>query len=440
MKILEGIRKAPSFLAYLSVSFLVVAAGEARADLNYTTNNGALTVESYTGTNTVVDIPATFNGQPVVSLGDAAFEFGSVTSVTIPGSVTNIGQYVFEACGSLTNAPIPASVVSIGTGAFAGCAGLTSIIIPNSVTTLGGSAFATCSGATNIVLTTNITAIPADAFDNCSSLKSFTIPSEITSIGSEAFQGCSSLTNIVIPTNVTTLGSSAFSGAGLRSITIPDSVTSIGTFEFDYCSYLMAINVDPANPNYSSVGGVLFDKSQDTLIAFPGGVTGSYTIPGTVAAIGNNAFEDCADLYTVTIPPSVTSIGSYAFSGCTDLQSIYCQGNAPSFSFDVFDNVSPAAAVYYLPGTTGWTSTFASLPTKIQNAPPQISAIAIQNKLFSFTCTSSSNQVAIVQACTNLANPTWVPVQTNILTGASFNFTDSQSQDYSQRFYRVSIP
>ncbi len=109
-------------------------------------------------------------------IGDFAFyDCSGLTSVTIPNSVTSIGEYAFPNC-SLTSVTIPNSVPSIGYGAFYDCSGLTSVTIPNSVTSIGGNAFQNCSGLTSV-----------------------TIPNSVTSIGQSAFDGCSSLTAIYVP-------------------------------------------------------------------------------------------------------------------------------------------------------------------------------------------------------------------------------------------------
>jgi len=184
----------------------------------------------------------------------------------------------------------------------------------------------------------------------------------VTSIEAAAFQNCSSLTNV----------------------TIPASVTNIGAYAFDSCTNLIGITVDSANIFYRSTNGVLFNKSQTLLIQYPGGKTGSYTIPSSVTdigaaafsscvrlsnitipdsivSIGNGVFFNCANLITATISGSVTNIGTRAFNACVNLEGVYFLGNAPSLGSNVFIGDSKAT-VYYLPDTTIWGTTFGGRP------------------------------------------------------------------------------
>src|SRR5665213_1552116 len=177
-----------------------------------------------------------------------------------------------------------------------------------------------------------VTSIGDYAFLNCSGLTSVTIPDSVTSIGSAAFYQCSGLTNLTIGTSVTSIGVYAFEFCGLTSVTIPNSVTSIGNDAFGDCSGLTAITVAALNPVYSSVGGVLFNTNQTTLIQCPGGKVGSYTIPNSVTNIGDMAFLNCSGLISVTIPNSVTSIGSDAFGACSGLTAITVAALHPVYS------------------------------------------------------------------------------------------------------------
>ena len=187
-------------------------------------------------------------------------------------------------------------------------------------------------------VTYSVTSIGEYAFKNCSGLTSVTIPNSVTSIGERAFYGCSGLTSVTIPNSVTSIGNSAFWGcSGLTSVTIPNSVTSIGGSAFSDCSGLTSINVASGNTHYSSIDGVLYNYTQDTLIQCPGAKT-SVTIPNSVTSIGNSAFDGCSGLTSITIPTGVTSIGESAFSGCSGLTMLNFNAiNCQDFYFSPFD-------------------------------------------------------------------------------------------------------
>ena len=334
------------------ILFLALAPVMMEAQFTFTTNSGAITITGYNpaaGLNVV--IPASTNGYPVNAIGASAFFDLTITNVTIPNSVT-----------------------SIGNNAFLNCFGLTSITVD--------AANANYSSTNGVLFDKDQATLIQYPIGLTNS--SYTIPNSVTSIGEGAFDDCYDLT----------------------SVTIPDSVTSIGDEAFDDCYGLTSV-----------------------------------TIPNSVTSIGDGAFEYCYSLRSMTIPNSVTSIGQYAFFYCINLTSITFSGNAPlvdgvagSADSTVFDGDS--GAVYYLPGTTGWDSTFGSWPTVELFTPPQIGGgIGIQSGNFGFTITGVSNQVVTIEASTNLVN--WQPVWTNTLSGASTNFIDSQWTNFPNRFYRA---
>jgi hypothetical protein len=147
---------------------------------------------------------------------------------------------------------------------------------------------------------------------------------------------------------------------------------------------------------------------------------------------------ECSSLINVTIGNSVTNIGNYAFADCGSLAGVYFQGNAPSLGRFVFQSDPNSVYVYYLPGTTGWGSTFGGLPTVLWN--PQAQNPVVRANQFGFTIAGTTNLTVVVEACTNLVNPIWSPVGTNTLVGGSSNFSDSQWTNDPARFYRLRSP
>jgi len=392
---------------------------------------------------------------------------GKAGSYTLPSSVTSIGDLAFEFCTALTSILIPDSVTSIGNAAFALCTTLTNVTIPDSVTRLGDSAYWSCTSLTSITLGNSVTNIGYYAFAICTSLTNVTIGSSVTGIGEEAFAECIGLTSIAIPDSVTSIGDLAFlSCTNLTSITIPRSVTNIGDQVFYRCPSLTAISADALNSVYSSVDGVLFNKNQTTLTQCPQGKSGSYAIPDSVTKIGDFAFAGCTSLTNITIGSNVTSIGGFAFELCTGLNSIvipnnvtsignmafhYCQRltgiffhNAPSIGLSVFEG-DPNCTIYYLPGSTGWGSSFGDATTALWSLPYPLmlnngSSFGAQTNGFGFIISWATNIPVVVEASTALTNPIWSPVGTNSLTGGSSYFSDPQWTNYPNRFYRLRSP
>jgi hypothetical protein len=338
------------------VCFCVIAAVEQvqgqviQGQLAFSINNGAATLIGSTGPVENLIIPSQINNVPVTAIGDQSFYSSSVTNVTIPDSVTSIGESAFNDCTSLA-----------------------SVTIPDSVTSIGGNSF------------------------YASSLTSIEIPDGVSIIGSESFAFCEGLTNVSI-------------GSG---------VTNIGQGAFEQCHGVKAYAVAPSNTAYCSVDGVLFDKMQTTLIWYPGGATGSYTIPA-----------------------SVTNLGYAGFNLCFNLKSAYFEGDAPVNDPGKFQG-SPVT-IYYLPGTVGWSTNLDNHATAVWTLPnPQIlnGSAGVQSNQFGFTVSWATNLSVVVEACTDLTNPIWQPVQTSTLTatpdGGWFAFSDPQWTNYPARFYRI---
>jgi hypothetical protein len=218
----------------------------------------------------------------------------------------------------------------------------------------------------------------------------------------------------------------------MTSVAIGDNVTTIGDQAFEYCTHLASVAIPVT---VTSIGNDAFYNC-DRLA--------SATIGNGVTNIGNDAFA-VTSLASVTIPNSVTTIGSNAFYYCQSLARIYFAGNAPMAASIVFEYNTTNATVYYLPGTTGWGSTYGGLPTALWFLPTPVilnnsPGFGVQANRFGFTISWATNSSVVVEACTNLANPIWVPIQTNTLADGSSYFSDSEWTNYPRRFYRLSTP
>jgi hypothetical protein len=213
--------------------------------------------------------------------------------------------------------------------------------------------------------------------DYTSKLQSINLPLTLTTIDSWTFQFCEKLNKITIPNTVNSIGTYAFCDCISLSgtFTIPSSLTFLGAFPFYACSSLSDFYVSTGNQYFSTLDGVLFNKTQTTLIECLGANRLNYTIPSTVTCIGFGSFEtcsqltnviipssvkiiscasfsDCYDLQSLTIPSSVITIETNAFGNCNNLKSIYANSIVPidlSNTVNVFKNVSKTTCTLYVP-------------------------------------------------------------------------------------------
>ena len=221
-----------------------------------------------TVTSKEIDVPATFNGLPVVEIGIKAFENNvNITKVTLPKNLSQIGNLAFTGCTALESIDLPDGLQYIGMRAFSGTA-LKTLSIPDSVYNVSGSIVDNCVNLEYIKLPNGINHIYSRFFYNTPKLKSVTLPESVSFIGAEAFVG-SSIESIKIPKNVRSIYESAFENTKIRSI------------EFEKGSVLE----------------IIYEK----------------------------AFKGCSNIKSIVIPATVTSVGEGAFYGWGKGQTIYIE-------------------------------------------------------------------------------------------------------------------
>jgi hypothetical protein len=360
--------------------------------------------------------------------------FGNCTSlamVRIPESCTAISEQAFYRCYGLRRVLLPSALRTIGKAAFYECTSLTEMTLPETATDLGSNIFYGCTALTSVSLPTGITYVPEGFLYQCLALPKFTIPESVTEIRRNAFFDCESLSSISLPAGVTSIGAGAFSYCPIIEIELPDALSEIGNNAFYYssirhlsisanvksigqafvvgCSDLKDITVDEGNAAYRSIDGVLFDKSGKSLLAFPGGKIGKYTLPDSaeeisdyacnkcegitaidfndnLQRIGMSAFFNCIGLKTLQFPKSLTAIGNTAFFSCTSLQRVALPNAQVEFGNLPFYNTGLTALVI----PNGQTSLAANQLVQYASALEEVSlpASLTETTLIGENCTA----------------------------------------------------
>ncbi len=267
-------------------------------------NKGKTTLVRYPVGKTAATytVPAT-----VKTIGDQSVIGNDfITNMILPAGLLKIGNSAFVHCSSLKTAIIPATVTMVDTMAYRFCYALTSVTFQGPTASIGVSAFGGCTALSSLTLANGLKTILMYAFEENYSLKSVTLPSTLTTLDQGVFSNCINLTGIVIPSGVKVIERSTFSGCtNLSTVSLPSGLTTLG-----------------------------------------------------ITAFGKT------NLTSVSIPASVTAMGMSVFGGSTKLVDARFYGNVPGLLSPEqtyqknkwFEDCSPSFKIYYLNGTTGWTS------------------------------------------------------------------------------------
>lgn len=367
-------------------------------------------------------------------------EYNEVTEISLPSSVTSIGDYSFVGFNHVTTLSLPSELTSIGNYAFYGCSSLQEINIPESVTTLGEYAFYGATSSTSLTLNDKLTTVGQYAFAYNTALTSLEVPTNITSLGQYAFVGCTMLDSVTLNEGLETLNNGVFSSCtALQSITLPDSLTFLGysvfandtalntvsfgkgltsskSNVFSGCTSLVNIeipnivssaiatavtNITSHIENLSFDGtmeewlSLQFTSAKDNLIQYTTNfyvkdeVSDTYTtvvtsldVPDTITNINNYAFYGYEKLESVNFN-KVLTIGNSSFYG-TGLTTVVLSNSIQSVSSYAFASCNSLTTVEYGTGLN-------SISTTAFNKSTKITTVYIPNMVSQVITTSISN-------------------------------------------------
>ncbi len=243
--------------------------------------------------------------------------------LTLPETVTAIGEGAFADLSGLKTIIIPGTVKEIRQNAFRNNADLENVILQEGVEVIGDRAFQECGNLKNVELPESLIEIGASAFFRCSSINNIIIPSKIEIINAFTFYYCTSLTNIELPDGLQTIGVWSFQNCtSLEEIYIPGSVNSINGTAFMNCTSLNNIEVAEGNNYFTVENECLYNKDKTNLImCFTKDST--VKLADTLTTVNDYSFRQAPNIEQVNFPDAVTTIGNQVFTpGLTSLENI----------------------------------------------------------------------------------------------------------------------
>ena len=314
------------------------AAAKKSGDYRYVIKANGVKITKYTGKAEKVTIPAKIAGKKVVTIGHWAFRNNSkIKQVKIPDNVNKIDFSAFEGCNKLKKVTLPKKLKKIESDAFEGTA-ITTITIPDGVKRINYSAFRNCKNLKKVTLGDNVKIIDMLAFDNCEKLKTINLE-KVEKIKGCAFRNNKSLAGKLDLKNVTEIEAEAFSRcSSIKSVEFSDSLQKLGECEtermevlaspqdmvsgvscsnpFAYCSNIESFSVDTNNANFTSVDGIIYGKTKQWIVAYPGKKKENVVIDDNIKGIAEYAFSG-AQIDKVTMGKGLNTIRSMAFAEST---------------------------------------------------------------------------------------------------------------------------
>ena len=270
----------------------------------------------------------------------------SVKSIVVGEGITEVGERAFYWSTNCTSVTLPSTLIAVREYGFNNLRALEYITLPNNLKIIEFCAFSECVALKTITLPNSVTTVESNAFSNCYALKSAYLSNGMKTVPSSMFGGDTQLQTVVLPEGVTYIDDTAFINCGLRSITIPSTVTGLGTAVFSGCSSMTAFYVEEGNTAFKAMSGVLFSADGTTLICYPSGKYGQYTIPNGTQRIAYGAFRS-ARITGLSIPGTLTTIEGYAFSYCNILTSISFPATLTRIGDSAFRGCSALSSVTF---------------------------------------------------------------------------------------------
>ncbi len=281
-----------------------------------------------------LEIPAEIEGKPVTVISNLSYY--PMRSITLPDTVTSIGNSSFSACDQLEEITIPSGVTEISYSAFSSCKALKKVVLPDGITKIDRNAFSQCSSLVSLEFPGQLEYLGENAFNNCTSLEEVTLPENLELIESQAFHNCTALQHITLP---------AFQSlkTTVNEWGLETEKDSLSLSAFDGCTSLSEFKIHSGSSCYSTVDGLLCNETGETLILVPQGLQAdTYLLPGNITAINSNAFKGCSGIRKLCIPDSVTTLSEFAFAKMGSVEEIVLPDSLtilPSLLFDESSNL-----------------------------------------------------------------------------------------------------
>ena len=370
-------------------------------DYKYSIVNNSVTIDSYTGSDSVVIVPDNIDGYDVTEIGGSAFAgCTNVKEIKLPETLETIGYYAFGSCTGLESIKIPSKVKTIGREAFEYCSSLKEINLPESIETLGSkfirrtqieeiqipkslkSGSSALYGANGlkkvefeegtetiitgicdvdnsgnkieeIIIPDGVTEIERNAFAWCTNVKEIKLPETLETIENYAFESCTGLESIKIPSKVKTIGREAFEYcSSLKEINLPESIETLGS-KFIRRTQIEEIQIPKSLKSGSSalygangLKKVEFEEGTETIITgicevnyfdYSENKIEEIIIPDGVTEIESFAFVGCTNVKEIKLPETLETIGDSAFGNCTGLESIKIPSKVKTIGYHAFE-------------------------------------------------------------------------------------------------------